>query len=245
MLIPRVKWFKLAFGGMLLMFTTILVTEQFSVFKIRELNARISELEREKAEMLRYAQRITASRRVAQVNVVDQQAGDDGVTHSVLHWQQISPSGVLGPVEVLDLKGDQVYFEAMVVKFEYDLIGRETPGKSTNLALFRRAFGSDQAPSSGHPLDQTAPSVEGGKRSENSADRFAWARFYDVVSHPELAKEFGIRIAQCEAPSVPVKKGQVWEVTLDAAGGLNLKYLGEQSNQAGARVPAPAGSELH
>ncbi len=236
MLLPRIRWFKIAFGTLVLMFVSIVATDQFSVFKIRELNARIDQLEREKAEMLLYAQRLSASRRVAQVNVIDQDRDAQGGPVSVLHWQQISPTGILGPVEVLQLRGEQVYFEAMVVKFDYDLIGRDAPGRSTNLALFRRAFGNDQAPSAGHPLDQTAPILVGDEPTTQAADRFAWSRFWEVVSTPELAKEYGIRVAQCEAPSVRVKKGQVWEVTLDAAGGLNLRYIGEQSSQTGARA---------
>jgi hypothetical protein len=47
----------------------------------------------------------------------------------------------------------------------------------------------------------------------------------DLVEEPSLAAKYGIRVAQIEAPAVPIRQGQLWEVTLDAAGGLNLKLV--------------------
>ena len=56
------------------------------------------------------------------------------------------------------------------------------------------------------------------------------------VDVDRLARQFGVRVAQAEAPSVRVKPGQVWEVTLDSAGGLNLKLLGLRADEP-AQVP--------
>ena len=56
-----------------------------------------------------------------------------------------------------------------------------------------------------------------------------WHRFWEIVGDPQLAREYGIRIAQSEAPSVVLQAGQIWEVSLDAVGGLNL-HLNSQSS---------------
>ncbi|GAF74957.1 unnamed protein product, partial [marine sediment metagenome] len=53
-----------------------------------------------------------------------------------------------------------------------------------------------------------------------------WQRFQDLMDDPALAAEYGVRVVQYEAPAVPLQPGQIWEVTLDAAGGLNLKKTG-------------------
>lgn len=249
MILPKIRLFKIAFGVVVLALATIVTKDQFSVFRIRELQSRIDALETEKAEMLLYAERIRAARRVAQVNVIEQDAEAEGGPVTVLHWQQIGTDGLLGPAEVLTLRGTQVYFEAMVAKFEYDLIGRAAPGKSTNLAMFRRAFGDAQMPSTGHPLDHTDPMVRDDtgamKRETSEADAAIRARFWELMDKPALAAEYGIRIVQCEAPSVRVKPGQIWEVTLDAAGGLNLKKIGERGEKQPSTVNKATSATMH
>jgi len=54
-----------------------------------------------------------------------------------------------------------------------------------------------------------------------------WKKFWRMADDPKLAAQYGVRIAQCEAPSVGVRPGQTWEVTLDAAGGMNLRKIRE------------------
>lgn len=237
---PKVKFLKLGFGALALILASIVTTDYFSVFRIRELTARISELETERTALLLYAQQISAARRVAQVNVIEQDMDTPAGPVTVLHWQQIRADGVLGPREVVTIQGTQAYFEAMVIKFEYDLIGKSKEGEVTNLALFRRAFGDNQAPSTGIPLDQTAPTLRGEETEASRVEAALWKRFWDLVEDPKLAKEYGIRVAQCEAPSVPVKPGQVWEVSLDAAGGLNLKKIGDAATTTKPAMSAEA-----
>ena len=64
-------------------------------------------------------------------------------------------------------------------------------------------------------------------------------RFWELVESRVLAAEYGIRVAQCEAPAVRMKTGQVWEVTLDAPGGLNLKMVRDPSHVADSFPPHP------
>lgn len=224
----RLRWVKMVFGGIMLAGVAVFTTDRLSTFEIRQLRSRIDELEREKAEMLLYAERLSDSRRVAQVNILEQARDAAGDPITVLRWQQIGPSGELGAPEVIQVKGTQVYFEAMVIKFEYDLIGRAVPEQAANVAMFRRAFGERQAPASGQPLDQTAPLADSTGGGEGSPQDRLWQQFREFVDDPQRGKRYGIRVAQYEAPSVPVRPGQVWEVSLDAAGGLNLRKLAEQ-----------------
>ncbi|MBK8267778.1 MAG: hypothetical protein IPK83_05520 [Planctomycetes bacterium] len=227
MVLSKIKFLKFGFGAVALILASIVTTDYFSVFKIRELTARVQELENERTALILYAEQISAQRRVAQVNVVDQDLDAQKGPVTVLHWQQIRADGILGPREVVTVRGTQVYVEAMVVKFDYDLIGKAKKGDVTNLAMFRRAFGDGQSPSTGYPLDQTAPILRGEETEKTRVEAAMWKRFWDFVENPRLAKEYGIRVAQCEAPSVPMKKGQVWEVSLDAAGGLNIRKIGD------------------
>ena len=91
--------------------------------------------------------------------------------------------------------------------------------------MFRRIFGDCQAPESVPEFDRSArpPLDEAG--ADGSLHAELWRRFWEMVDDPHLAREFGVRVAQCEAPAVPLNAGQVWEIALDAAGGLNLRRL--------------------
>jgi len=221
----RFKPFKLAFGMLMLAGLAFVASDQISAIKIAQLETRIGDLEREMTELKLYAERITAARRVAQVNVMEQRPGADAngpVT--VMRWQQIGSDGELGLPEIIEIRGTQAYFEALVIKFDYDLIGADDSGE-TNLALFKRTFGDYQAPVTGYRLDQTAPTFSTATTEEYARQKKIWERFWALTTDSELAKTLGVRVAQIEAPSVKVEPGQIWEIALDAAGGLNLKLL--------------------
>jgi len=239
---PRIRWFKMAFGGALLAAVAFMASDQISAIKIHRLETRIDDLQREMVELKLYADRIQASRRVAQINVTDRRPGDANGPVTVLRWQQIGPEGELGPPEIVEVRGTQVYLEALVLKFEYELIGNAEKDRETNLALFRRAFGDYQAPVTGYPLDQTAPTFAQASPGEYALQKQIWDRFWSFTTDAELAKQYGVRVAQIEAPSVTMAPGQIWEVTLDAAGGLNLKLLSPADNaQSEAPMQLSAG----
>lgn len=225
----RLRWIKLGVGTVVVAAAAIVTTDRFNVFEVRQLKSQITDLQRQKAEMLLYAQRLSASRRLAQINVIEQHRDEAGGLITVLRWQQIGRSGALGSPEIVEVKGGQVYFEAMVIKFEHDLIGRAAPGRETALALFRRAFGDRQAPNTGQPLDQTAPLEGAVEPSPDSLQARLWKSFGELIEDSEMAAKYGVRVAQFEAPSVPLRVGQVWEISLDATGGLNLRLIGQEA----------------
>ena len=228
----RFKPFKLAFGALMLAGLAFIASDQISAIKIAQLETRIGDLEREMTELKLYAERITAERRVAQVNVMEQRPGDENGPVTVMRWQQIGTDGELGLPEIIEIRGTQAYFEALVIKFDYDLIGEKENGE-TNLALFKRTFGDYQAPITGYQLDQTAPTFSTATAQEYARHKNIWDRFWTLTTDSALAETLGVRVAQIEAPSVKVTPGQIWEIALDAAGGLNLKLL--SSNGPGAK----------
>ncbi|MCB9863926.1 MAG: hypothetical protein H6820_11270 [Phycisphaerales bacterium] len=231
----RFRWVKLTVGSAMLLALAFVASDQLSSIKIRRLEAKIGDLEREMAELKLYAERIQASHRVAQVNVMEQRVDAANMPVTVLRWQQIGPDGTLGPPELIEVLGNQVYFEAQVLKFDYDLIGGAAENRETNLALFRRAFGDYQAPRAGVALDRSAPSYASATPSQLALHKNIWDRFLALSEDEALAKEYGVRVAQFEAPSVLMTTGQVWEVSIDAAGGLNLKMLSR--NDPAAQLP--------
>ena len=99
-------------------------------------------------------------------------------------------------------------------------------GKS--LLLFRRAFGDQQKPADGVPLfrqlgEAPIPDVLQVDSTPSEFERGIWARFWELASDPDLARSQGIAVVQGEAPHIKPVVGQVYKLTLRAAGGLDIQ----------------------
>jgi hypothetical protein len=216
--------------------TATFTAVKFGNIEARRLRAQVDSLEEEKQRLEEYAQRLSASRRVAQVDVVKQRVDEHGRTVSTLLWQEIGADGTRGRPLAVEAVGDLVYFESLVIKFEPHYVGQGDAERATSLALFRRIFGECQAPESVPELDRSArPPLDVSSDSAALHDQL-WRRFWEMVDDPRVAAEYGVRIAQCEAPAVPLRGGQVWEVMLDAAGGLNLRRIHAADSSAAAGI---------
>lgn len=194
---------------------------------VRALKEKVDELEQERSRLVEYARRLSASRRVAQVDILDQRTIDSGRSVTTLRWQEIAQDGSLGVPQTIDVFGNTAYFEAMVIKFEHERVGKAEPGHAGSLTLFRKIFGDQQEPASGFKLPDAADPTTASAREEDPLGNMLWTRFWDFLEDPRIAEQFGIRVAQLEAPAVPVRPGQTWQITLDAAGGLNVQKVAE------------------
>jgi hypothetical protein len=219
------KWFNFAFGSLFLVAAAVFTAMKLGSFELNRLRSQVDELQREREQLVEYAQRLSSSRRVAQVDVLRQREDDAGHTVSTLVWQEIGRDGTLGRPVAVEAVGSLVYFEALVIKFAHHFIAEEDPLRGTSLALFRRIFGSRQSPDSVPELDRMAGPPVTEEIPGKALERELWAKFWQLIDNPEMADRYGVRVAQVEAPAVPVRSGQVWELALDAAGGLNIKRL--------------------
>jgi hypothetical protein len=191
---------------------------------VQRLEQQVDRLEQQKAELRDYARRLSAWRRVAQVNVVDQKPDENGRITTNVRWQEIGPDGLLGPPYVRSVRGRQIYFEALVIKFDSDLVGIGDDERGHSLALFRRIFGegesADSVPEFGRESRPPAAS-----QPARANDDLLWNQFWEMVDKPNLARDYGVRIAQIEAPALVVASGDTLEITLDASGGLNVRKI--------------------
>ncbi len=234
-MISTLKWTKTIVAAVVGVLLLVIAQDQFSD---SQLSAKVDALQQERTRLLKFVSRLSASRRVAQVTVLDQLRGEQGATITQLMWQEIGDDGLLGEPTRVDAVGEVVYFEAYVVKFDHQLVGDGDPDRGTSVAMFRRIFGDRQSPSSAKllkPLNEPVITVADGP----PADGPLWDRFWELVESPEVAKSYGVRVAQCEAPAVRVRTGQVWEVVLDAPGGINLRKLRDANHVARSSPSSP------
>lgn len=262
-------FFKFATGVFAAAAGVSLVGYSLSDRQVRELEAQVSRLERERELLRDYAKRLSVSRRVAQITVLDKFPDQYGDPVNRILWQEIGLDGRLGLPQEIEALGELVYFEAAVVKFEHDLVGAGDPDRGFSVAVFRRVFGELQSAAAApflqtlpiHPPSEQNPPVapsrqqlvdwgsSGGGSPASGSDRLRLHQpdgdvshggidglFWQMMENPQLASQYGVRVAQCEAPAAILRKGQVWEITLDAAGGINLRIIGHTSPPPNNRI---------
>ena len=211
---------------------------QLRTLEVRRLTAQVNELEQQRQQLRDYIRRLSASRRVAQIDVLDQRPDQRGQPVSAIVWHEISRDGVLSEPQTVEVVGELMYVEAAVIKFEHEHVGKADPEKSGSAAVFRRIFGDRQMAALSPNLNRASRPIVSGHPADEPLEARLWSLFWQLMSDPKLAQEYGVRVAQCEAPAVKIKPGQIWEVTLDAAGGLNLRLIGERREITFATQPS-------
>jgi hypothetical protein len=160
--------------------------------------------------------------RVARFTVVDQFKDEAlGEIVSVVEFVELDDAGQ--PIDMprpFHIRGDIVYIDGWVVKFDDKYVEQADLERGTSLLLFKRIFGSGQRPDDGFHLDETgsAPGIysRGGKISD--FEKKIWADFWTIANDPERARQLGIRAAHGGAPFMKVEKGKSYRILLRASG---------------------------
>lgn len=230
------KWLRLTLSAAVVVAVGAWTLVQFGSREVARLTQHASQLEAEKRQLHEHIQRLGASHRVAQIDVIDQHTTEAGQTLTRLRWQETQSDGPLSAPIAAEIIGSQLYVEALVIKFEPDLVAKGDARHGKSITIFRRLFGEQQSPQSGYRLTKLDNPTDSVRSEWPHAD--IWKAFWKLVDDPLLAKRYDVRVAQCEAPAVPVKPGQTWEVSLDAVGGLNLRKIRvEKSRRAETATP--------
>jgi len=131
---------------------------------------------------------------------------------------------MLGEPRVFRIKGDVVYIDNWVVKFDDEYVERAEIERSTSLVLFRRIFGESQPPSDGVPLDTVGsrPQAYGDGKHMSAFEKGIWDEFWTIANDEKKAAEMGIRAAHGEAPSMKLQEGKSYRILLRASDGLSI-----------------------
>ncbi len=169
--------------------------------------------------------------RVARVSVVEQakdEASDTTITH--VDFQEINGNGdPIGDPKRIEIKGDIVYIDSWVVKFDDKYVEQADIDRSTSLVLFRRIFGERQEPRDGFALDEDGerPTVYGRGGKMSDFEKKIWDDFWEVANSKSKQDDLGIRAIHGEALSIKAVKGKIYYIEVRASGGPSLKNPGE------------------
>lgn len=199
--------------------------------EIGVLSVEVAEQQKE-IERLDTAMRLLkVDHRMARVSVVDQTkdaAADIILTH--VDFQEINGNGdPIGDPKRFEIKGDVLYIDSWVVKFEDKYVEQADIDRSTSLVLFRRIFGERQEPRDGFALDEDGarPTVYGRGGEMSDFEKKIWGDFWGVANSESKQKELGIRAIHGEALSIKAVNGKIYYIELRASGGLSFKNPGE------------------
>lgn len=170
-------------------------------------------------------ERLSRSRRLAQIVVTEQRTGPAGLPAETT-LLMVELDGEEKPVarHCFTIPGHIAFFDGLVVKFDHEAVATAHPLRGQTVVLLRRVYSDLMAPNDGLPIDTVgeAPAGYAGPERPMDFEKKLWQRFWDLCTDPKLAAEYGVRVAQGEAVYKPMKPGVLYELTVDAAGGLNL-----------------------
>ncbi len=185
----------------------------------------IQKLEQEKLELREIVRRLGAERRVADV-MVTHRAEVEGVPVLTLLFVEYGRDGEPLPAKSFIVRGQSVHIDALVIKFDHDLVTGNDPLRGHSLALFQRIYGSAQTPESADPVDtpgQIPDVYRGADPRVSDFELDLWDNFWRLAEDPAYRVSKGVRIANGQGVWQPLKTDQLYTLTLETDGGINIQ----------------------
>jgi hypothetical protein len=169
---------------------------------------------------------VKVDHRLAKLTVTDQGIDQSsGEPFSLVEFVELNDEGApLDTPREFRVRGDLVYIDNWIVKFEDKYVETADIERGTSLILFHRIFGDKQQPADGFPLDEqgTRPKAyaSGGKMTD--LEKKIWGDFWNIANDEKMAHELGIRAAHGGAVSMKVQKGKTYRVIMRSTGDLSI-----------------------
>jgi hypothetical protein len=193
---------------------------------IAELEALNEQMQQRLEQRQAMIERLSRSRRLAHVQVLEQRRGPEGVPETDILFIELDDDGSELARQAFTIPGDVLFIDAWSVKFAHEDVAMGHPLFGRALILLRRIYSDRMAPIDGYPIDTPGAVPPGYAMGEvGRFERQLWEQFWDIAADAELAASLGVRVAQGEAIYKPIAPGQSFELTVDDAGGMSLAPL--------------------
>ena len=204
--------------------------KQREIHELKALNLQMQSQLEARAAMIA---RLDRSKRIAHIQILDQRKDSSGqITETDLLFVELDDTGREIARQAITIPGNVLYIDAWTVKFKQEDVAEGHPLRGRTLVLLRRIYSDRLAPRDGIEID-----TPGAVPSAYAVSEFAefqkqlWKHFWDIATDKELAANMGVKVAQGEAVYKPVRTGEVLELIVDAAGGMNLsQYVDENGS---------------
>src|SRR5438552_201747 len=186
---------------------------------------KLREAEAKNAQLRQIVARLSDERRVAEVLVTDQSRSSDGVLHTGLLLVETPRDGSALPPKSFCVDGDQVHIDALVIKFDRHFVSEGDPLRGRSIALFTKIYGDLQSPATAAFIDRpgNVPDIYRGADAKLTAfETSLWKDFWRLYEDEPFRQSKGVRVANGHSVWGPVKPDQLYTITLESDGGLNL-----------------------
>jgi hypothetical protein len=198
--------------------------------EVAQLHQQLESKQREIDRLALANRLLKIDRRVARILVLEQTPAASGKPMTTkVRFEEVDGEGnPIGSPKELTIEGDVLYVDSWVVKFEDVFVEQGDPVRSASLVLFRRLFGEKQAPADGVAIDSAGerPAAYGGHGTMSAVESEVWKDFWEFANDPRRAAALGVRAAHGEAPSMKLKNGGIYTITLRSSGGLTIQPEG-------------------
>jgi hypothetical protein len=180
----------------------IYLADQLVLAPRRKMEVKVAKLELETLRLKTYLKLLEHTERRAQLEVISQTKDPQGETVNRLRFTELDPQGgVVGAQRVFEIKGDEVYVDTLIIKFEDHFVETGDPLKGKALLLFRRIFTNRVKPDEGYILDRSGlpPELYAARTAPSPFERDLWARFWEVANNEQLAKKVGVKAVHGQA----------------------------------------------
>lgn len=183
----------------------------------------IDQLQQDKRQLQQIVQRLGSERRVAEVLVTDQKEVN-GVQQTTLLFVEYARDGSSLPPKSFTIVGNVAHIDAMVIKFDHDLVQQDDPLRGHSIALFTKLYGDHQSPDHAFLIDQPGQVPDYYRGSDPRVSPFEqdlWNNFWKLADDPAYRQAKGVRVADGQAVWGPFSPDRLYTITIEADGGLN------------------------
>ena len=221
---------------------SIYLADQLVLAPRRQMEAKVAQLELETLRLNTYLKLLKYTERRAQLEVLSQTKDASGEIVSKLRFTELDPNGgVVGAPREFEIKGDEIYVDTLVIKFEDHFVEAGDPLKGKALLLFRRIFTNRVKPDDGYILDRNGvpPDLYAGQTAPNPFERDLWTRFWEVANNETLAKKAGVKAMHGQAIYGRLLPNMVYTLEMRSTGELILPPPRPADTPAAPVTPQP------
>jgi hypothetical protein len=190
-----------------------------------ETDRKVERLEDEKRALTAVVSHLTTERRVAELIVTSKRPGSDGIPITNLLLVEIARNGSELPPRAFTVRGQFVHIDAMLIKFDREDVKAADPLRGCSIALFTRIYGDQEAPASAAPIDPPGTVPEIYRDADPTLATFElnlWKDFWRLASDRAYAASRHVRIANGQGVWGMFEPDQLYTLTIESDGGLNL-----------------------
>jgi hypothetical protein len=184
----------------------------------------IEKLQEQKEQLQQIVKHLESEKRVADV-LVKKKELIDGVPRLTLLFVEYDKKNQPLPARTFTVTGEQVHFDALVIKFDRGFTEQNDPLRGHSIALFTRVYGEHESPNAAAKIDEpnSVPLIyQSADPRVTQFETSLWRDFWKLADDSAYRAKFGVRVATGQGVFGPLVPERLYTLTLESTGGLNL-----------------------